>query len=69
MLVLTRKVNERIVCSNGMVITVLAINGSSVRIGIKAPPDVTILRSELCHPTRGRAEKANESHSHNLRTR
>lgn len=69
MLVLTRKLHERIVCSNGMVIVVSAINGSSVRLGIEAPPNVTILRSELCPQGHMKEGGANDSHGHDLRTR
>jgi carbon storage regulator len=49
MLVLTRKVSERIVISDSIVITVVRLNGSSVKIGIEAPPQVTVLREELTH--------------------
>lgn len=47
MLVLSRKENERIVIDNRIQITVLRIEGNCVRIGIDAPQDVAILRSEL----------------------
>jgi carbon storage regulator len=62
MLVLTRKVSERIVISESIVITVVRLLGSSVKIGIEAPPQVTILREELTHspvgttPGRGLAQ-------------
>lgn len=47
MLVLTRKLNERIVIGDNIKITVVGIRGNHVRIGIEAPPEVTILRDEL----------------------
>jgi carbon storage regulator len=47
MLVLTRKVGERIIIDNNIVVEVLEIVGSRVRIGLQAPPGVTILREEL----------------------
>jgi carbon storage regulator len=47
MLVLTRKTNERIVIGDNIRITVVGVRGSHVRIGIEAPPEVTILRDEL----------------------
>jgi carbon storage regulator len=47
MLVLTRKVGERIVIDNDIVVEVLEVVGSRVRIGIQAPSGVTILRQEL----------------------
>lgn len=48
MLVLTRKTNERIVIGDNIRITVVGVRGSHVRLGIEAPPEVTILRDELC---------------------
>ena len=47
MLVLTRKVDEKIVISGNIVITVVGIRGDRVRIGIEAPPEVGIYRQEL----------------------
>lgn len=47
MLVLTRKLNERIVVGDNIRITVVGIRGNHVRLGIEAPPEVTILRDEL----------------------
>lgn len=47
MLVLSRKVNQRIVLSNGITVTVIALKGEAVRLGIEAPKDVVILREEL----------------------
>jgi carbon storage regulator len=47
MLVLTRRVGETIVIGPDIEVTVMAVNGSQVRIGIKAPKNVNILRTEL----------------------
>ncbi len=47
MLVLTRRVGERIQVGDEVVITVVRIADGSVRIGVDAPPQVTVLRSEL----------------------
>jgi carbon storage regulator len=47
MLVLTRKVDESIVIGDSIVITVLAVEGEQVKIGISAPRDVPILRHEV----------------------
>jgi carbon storage regulator len=48
MLVLTRKIGERIVLLDGeIIITVLEHRGRQVRIGIAAPPSVSIQREEV----------------------
>lgn len=47
MLVLRRKVGESIILDGVISISVLAVEGERVKIGISAPPDVTIVREEL----------------------
>jgi carbon storage regulator len=49
MLVLTRKVNERIRVGEDITITVVRLGPGSVRIGIDAPPHLSIVREELAH--------------------
>jgi carbon storage regulator len=48
MLVLSRKKAEAVVIDGGIKITVLEVRGNVVRLGIEAPSEVPILRSELC---------------------
>jgi carbon storage regulator len=47
MLVLTRKVNESIAIGDAIVLTVLAIEGEKVKLGITAPRETVILRQEV----------------------
>jgi carbon storage regulator len=47
MLVLSRKVGQRIVIDDKITLEILEVSGSRVRIGIQAPNGVTILREEL----------------------
>jgi len=47
MLVMTRKVGERIVIGDHVTITVVLIGGNSVRVGVEAPPEYTVMRREL----------------------
>jgi carbon storage regulator len=47
MLVLSRKPMERIYIGDSVVVTVLEIRGNKARIGIDAPKDLHVVRSEL----------------------
>lgn len=47
MLVLSRKLNEKIVIGGEIVVTVVRIDRNQVRIGIEAPGDVRVYREEL----------------------
>jgi carbon storage regulator len=47
MLVLTRRVDESIAIGENIVVTVLAVEGDRVKLGISAPREVTILRQEV----------------------
>jgi carbon storage regulator len=47
MLVLTRKVGERIQLGDNITVTLVKINGNVVRLGIDAPPEMTVVRQEL----------------------
>jgi carbon storage regulator len=47
MLVLTRKLMEKLVIGDNICVTVVRIEGGQVRLGIEAPTNVRIIRSEL----------------------
>ena len=47
MLVLTRKLGERILIQGGITITCLSIEKGKVRIGVEAPPSQKIYREEV----------------------
>jgi carbon storage regulator len=47
MLVLCRKINEKICIGEDVIITVLDIKGSQVRFGIDAPKEVPVHREEI----------------------
>ena len=47
MLVLSRKMSERILIGQDVRVVVVAIEGGRVRLGIEAPPSISILRGEL----------------------
>jgi carbon storage regulator CsrA len=56
MLVLSRKVNEQILIGEAIKITILRVRGDAIRIGIEAPREVQVRRSEL--PPRPQADAA-----------
>jgi len=47
MLVLSRKINERIIIGGNIELEILGIRGGVVRLGIKAPREVSVVRQEL----------------------
>ena len=47
MLVLSRKVGVKVVIDGCITVTVVAVDGNKVRLGITAPPDVRIDREEI----------------------
>ncbi len=47
MLVLSRKVRQRLVLGEDVVVQVLGVHGGQVRLGVEAPPWVHIRRAEL----------------------
>jgi carbon storage regulator len=47
MLILTRKVGETLMVGEDVTVTVMAVNGNQVRIGINAPKDVEVHREEI----------------------
>ncbi len=51
MLTLTRRPTQSLVIGNRITITVLDIKGSRVRLGVNAPPEVTVRRLEALYKT------------------
>ncbi|NRA56478.1 MAG: carbon storage regulator CsrA [Gammaproteobacteria bacterium] len=47
MLILTRRVGERLMIGDDIVVTVLGVKGNQVRIGVDAPSDVAVHREEI----------------------
>ena len=47
MLILTRRTGESLRIGDDVEVTVMAVNGSQVRIGIKAPRNIAVDREEI----------------------
>ena len=61
MLVLRRKIGEEIRMGDGVIIKVLSVNGRAIRLGIDAPPSISIWRPEC-------AETGEELKNHGPKT-
>jgi carbon storage regulator len=46
-LVLSRKVGERILIGDKITITVVKVGHGGVRVGVEAPPELAVVREEL----------------------
>lgn len=59
MLVLSRKKNESVKIANGMItISIVEIRGDKVRLGIEAPADIDVHRSEVLDEIRKSLKKS-----------
>lgn len=47
MLVLSRKLGEKIVIGDNIVVTIVKIDRNQIRIGIEAPHDIPVYREEI----------------------
>ena len=61
MLVISRRLGERIMIGDNIVLTVVDLDRGKIRLGIEAPRDVGIFREELL-PNDGSMPQNRESH-------
>jgi len=48
MLILTRKLNEKLVIGDGIVVSIIEVRGDQVKLGIEAPKTVKVFRRSPC---------------------
>jgi carbon storage regulator len=65
-LVLTRKKNESIMIGNDIKITVVEVDGGQIRLGIDAPQDIDIYRTEIYQEIAAENKEAANSNVNNL---
>lgn len=58
MLILSRKINQRIVIGDNIEIVIMDIKDGQVRVGIDAPQDVPVFREELYKDIRAENKEA-----------
>jgi carbon storage regulator len=66
MLVLTRKSGQSIMIGDDIEVRVLSSNGTKVRLGIQAPADVTVHRTEIYLEIQTQAGESAGSEQHDL---
>jgi carbon storage regulator len=61
MLILTRKLNEEIKIGSGITVKIISISDNTVKIGIDAPQNIQIVRTELYEKVKESSVKAIKS--------
>lgn len=57
MLILGRKVGEKVMIGDNIVVSVCGVNGSQIRLGFTAPENVEIHREEIYEKIKGEDKK------------
>ena len=61
MLILSRKINEKIMIGDNIAISIIEIRGDQIRIGIDAPKNIKVFRQEVFEAIRAENKAASES--------
>ncbi|MDR0707957.1 MAG: carbon storage regulator CsrA [Treponema sp.] len=61
MLILSRKVNEKIMIGDDIAISIIEIKGDQIRIGVDAPRSVKVFRQEVIAEIKAANKAASES--------
>jgi carbon storage regulator len=67
MLILSRRPGESLTIGDNITITVVSINGNQIRLGIKAPREVRVLRDEIYKAIRDENQAAAAPHDQKRR--
>jgi len=57
MLILTRRVGEKLIIGEDVTVTILSLKGNQIRIGIDAPREIKVHRQEVYERIRKEREK------------
>lgn len=63
MLILTRKVGEKLIIGDNVTVSILSLKGNQIRIGIDAPRDIEINREEIHQKILKEREKLNGTYN------
>ena len=61
MLILSRKVNEKVVIGEDITVSIIEVRGDQVRIGIDAPKKVKVFRQEVFDAIKAENKAASQS--------
>lgn len=61
MLILSRKINEKIMIGNDISVSIIEIRGDQVRLGVEAPKTVKVFRQEVFNAIMAENKAAAES--------
>lgn len=67
MLVLTRRLGETIVIGDNIVVKIVSIHGKQIRIGIEAPPEISVYRGEIYERIKAENEAAAAANQETLK--
>jgi carbon storage regulator len=56
-LILTRRVGEKVMIGDDVSVTVLRVKGNQVRLGVDAPKSVSVQREEIFNRMKGEGEE------------
>jgi len=62
MLILTRRIGERLVIGENVTVAIVGVKGNQVRVGIDAPRDVKVHRDEIHQRILKEREQLNGTH-------